>query len=409
MSEPTQRSILRGVLALPRTIWLLGAISLLNDAASDMIYPLVPLYLASILMAGPKALGVIEGIAEAVSSIIKLIAGVLADRAGHTRRWVIAGYGIAGFARPLIGLTTSWIGVLACRFADRVGKGLRTAPRDALISHSVAPNQRGLAFGFHRAMDNFGAVIGPLAAGALLAAGVGLRDVFLLAVIPAILVLALAFAVREPDAPVQPKGQKISWTFAGLPKPFRRYLWVLGLFTLGNSSNMFLLLRANELGASATRVTLMWALFSAVAAFLSTPLSALSDRFGRARVLGIAWLAYAAAYLLIGFLPSADWALWAAFAGYGAVTAALEGTEKALVADLVPRERSGTAFGWYNLVSGILLLPASLIFGWLWSALGPIVAFAFGAACAFVAAILLRVWVLPGIDEGSSPDTRTSS
>ena len=394
MTEPRRLSLTSGVLALPRTIWLLGAISLLNDAASDMIYPLVPLYLASVLMAGPKALGVIEGVAEAVSSVIKLFAGVLADRTGKTRVWVIAGYGLAGAARPLIGLTTSWIGVLACRFADRVGKGLRTAPRDALISSSVEPDQRGLAFGFHRGMDNLGAVVGPLVAAALLTAGVGLRDIFLLSAIPAALVLLLAFSVREPEAPPSTH-QPVEWTFAGLPPPFRRYLCVLALFTLGNSSNMFLLLRANELGASATRVTLMWALFSGVAAFLSTPLSALSDRFGRTRVLGIAWFAYAVAYLLIGLLPGADWALWVAFAGYGVVTAALEGTEKALVADLVSRERRGTAFGWYNLVSGLLLLPASLIFGWLWSAFSPLAAFAFGAACAFGAALLLRVWVLP--------------
>jgi MFS family permease len=379
--------------SLPRTIWLLGLISLFNDAASDMIYPLVPLYLASVLMAGPKALGVIEGIAEAVSSVLKLFAGVLADRSGRTRIWVIAGYGIAGFARPLIGLTTSWVGVLACRFADRIGKGLRSAPRDALINLSVEPGQRGLAFGLHRAMDNFGAVIGPLLAAALLAAGVGLRNIFLLAVIPAVIVLILAFAVREPAHAPLAKSQPFHWKLAGLPLPFRRYLWVLALFTLGNSSNMFLLLRANELGASATRVTLMWALFSAVAAFLSTPLSALSDHFGRARVLSIAWLAYACAYLAIGLLPRADWALWLAFAGYGVVTAALEGTEKALVADLAPRERSGTAFGWYNLVSGVLLLPASLIFGWLWSTLSPLVAFAFGSGCALAAAVLLRLWV----------------
>ena len=385
--------MIRGIRSLPRTVWLVSLISLVNDAASDMIYPLVPLYLASVLMAGPKALGLIEGIAEAVSSLLKLFAGVLADRSGKVRAWVIAGYGIAGFARPLIGLATSWFGVLACRFADRVGKGLRSAPRDALINLSVEPSQRGLAFGFHRAMDNLGAVIGPLLAALLLALGVGLRNVFLLAAIPAVLVLALAFAVPEPEHPASMAKQPFRWTLAGMPAPFRRYLCVLGLFTLGNSSNMFLLLRANELGASAMRVTLMWALFSFVAALLSTPLSALSDRFGRARMLTLAWTAYAAAYLLIGLLPAADWALWLAFGAYGVVTASLEGTEKALVADFVPRERSGTAFGWYNLVSGILLLPASLVFGWIWQGVSPFAAFAFGAACALAAALLLRFWV----------------
>ena len=387
--------MIRGVRALPRTVWLVSLISLVNDAASDMIYPLVPLYLASVLMAGPKALGLIEGIAEAVSSVIKLFAGVLADRSGKTRAWVIAGYAIAGFARPLIGLAQTWPGVLACRFADRVGKGLRSAPRDALINLSIEPGQRGLAFGFHRAMDNFGAVIGPLVAGALLAAGVGLRNVFLLAAIPALVVLVLAFAVREPELPPAQTKEPIRWTFAGLPIEFRRYLGVLALFTLGNSSNMFLLLRANALGASPTRVTLMWALFSLVAAVLSTPLSALSDRLGRARVLAGAWLAYGVVYLAIGLLPEADWALWAAFATYGAVTAALEGTEKALVADLVPRERGGTAFGWYNLVAGVFLLPASVVFGWIWSTVSPFAAFAFGSACAIAAALLLRLWVMP--------------
>ena len=193
-------SLAQRVLALPRAVWLLAAISLVNDAASDMIYPLVPLYLASVLMAGPKALGVIEGIAEAVSSVVKLAAGVLADRAGKTRAWVIAGYALAGFARPLIGVATSWVGVLACRFADRVGKGLRTAPRDALISHSIRADQRGVAFGFHRAMDNLGAVVGPLTAAALLAAGVGLRNVFLLAIVPARRARGSSRAMRSPDS-----------------------------------------------------------------------------------------------------------------------------------------------------------------------------------------------------------------
>jgi MFS family permease len=397
--------VIRGVRALPRTVWLVGAISLCNDAASDMIYPLVPLYLASVLMAGPKALGLIEGIAESVSSLLKLFAGVLADRSGKVRAWVIAGYAIAGFARPLIGLATSWVGVFACRFADRVGKGLRSAPRDALISLSVEPSQRGLAFGFHRAMDNFGAVVGPLAAAALLAAGMPLRQVFLFAVVPALVVIALSLLLPEPEHPAARQREPFRWTLAGMPRPFRRYLCVLALFTLGNSSNMFLLLRANELGAGATRVTLMWALFSLVAALLSTPLSALSDRWGRARTLGVAWTAYAAAYLLIGLLPAADWALWVAFAGYGVVTAALEGTEKALVADLVPRERIGTAFGWYNLVAGVLLLPASLIFGWLWSTFAPQAAFAFGSACALLAAAALAMWVGRAVEPDGVTDT----
>jgi MFS family permease len=384
-----------GIRALPRTVWLVGLISLVNDAASDMIYPLVPIYLAAVLMAGPKALGLIEGIAEAVSSLLKLFAGVLADRSGKVRAWVIAGYGFSGLARPLIGFTSSWAGVFACRFADRVGKGLRSAPRDALISLSVEPGQRGLAFGLHRALDNLGAVVGPLVAVALLGIGMELRQVFLLALVPGLLVLALTFAVEEPQRAPPRSNEPFRWTLAGLPPPFRRYLVVLALFTLGNSSNMFLLLRANDLGASAIRVTLMWALYSFVAAMMSTPLSALSDRHGRARVLGIAWTAYACAYLVIGLLPGADWALWIAFAGYGVVSAAIEGTEKALVADIVPRERSGTAFGWYNLVTGLALLPASLLFGLLWSTFSPFTAFAFGAGCAFAATLLLRCWVLP--------------
>jgi sugar phosphate permease len=190
--------VIAGLRSLPRAVWLLGLISLVNDSASEMIYPLVPLYLASVLMAGPRALGLIEGVAEAVSSLLKLFAGVLADRSQHVKRWVLAGYGVAGIARPLIGITTSWLGVLACRLADRVGKGLRTAPRDAMLSLSVDVSRRGLAFGLHRAMDNFGAVIGPLVASALLALGLSLRQIFLCAIVPALVVIALTLAIKEP-------------------------------------------------------------------------------------------------------------------------------------------------------------------------------------------------------------------
>lgn len=389
--------------SLPRTVWLLGLISLFNDTASDMIYPLVPLYLTSVLMAGPRTLGLIEGVVEAASSLLKLLAGVLSDRTRNMRRWVIGGYALAGVARPLIGLANSWAGVFGARLLDRLGKGVRTAPRDALLGASVDPGRRGLAFGLHRAMDNSGAVLGPLIAGALLALGMGLREIFLWSVLPALVVIVLTLRLSDPPAAEVSRRGPIRWTLSDLSPQFRRYLVVLGLFTLGNSSNMFLLLRAGDLGTDAERVVLMWALYSAVAALFSTPLSALSDRFGRVRVLGIAWGAYAAAYLVLGLLPATGSALWASFAGYGLIMAALEGTEKALVADLVEPGHSGTAFGWYNLVAGLMLLPASILFGAIWQEITPFAAFAFGASCAGLATVLLLTWVRNGRRDADRP------
>ncbi|MGH8041232.1 MAG: MFS transporter [Rudaea sp.] len=382
---------------LPRTVWLLGLISLVNDSASELIYPLVPLYLASVLMSGPKALGIIEGIAETVSSLLKLFAGVLADRTRHVKRWVVAGYGIAGFARPLLGLTSSWVGVLGCRFADRVGKGLRSAPRDALLSHSVDASQRGLAFGFHRAMDNFGAVIGPLVAAAMLAAGMSLRQIFLWALVPGCGVIVLTLLLKDPVPAVTPAREPaaFSWTLHEFPVAFRRYLFVLALFALGNSSNMFLLLRARDLGLPQAQVPVLWALVSLVAALFSTHLSALSDRLGRTRLIVCGWCVYALFYFLLGVQHAGTWLLWPMFAGYGLFLAATEGAEKALVADLVPRELAGTAYGWYNLVVGLFLLPASIVFGWLWQGEAAVFAFGFSAVCALIAAVLLRFWVEP--------------
>lgn len=387
--------MIAGVRSLPRTVWLLGLISLVNDAASDMIYPLVPLYLTSVLLAGPKALGIIEGIAEGTASLVKLAAGVMSDRMRHTKWFVIGGYGLAGFARPLIAFAGSWLGVLVCRFADRVGKGLRTAPRDALLTHAVDSGQRGLAFGFHRAMDNAGAVVGPLLAATLLALGMPLRHVLLAAVVPAIVVLALAFLIKEPEAPLPAKPVAFSWNLREFSPAFRRYLVVLGLFMLGNSSNMFLLLRAKELGLADAQVPMLWALVSLVAAAFSTHLSALSDRIDRRKLIVAGWSVYSVFYLLFGLLPARPLLLWPMFAGYGVFLAATEGAEKALVADLVPKDQAGTAFGWYNLVAGILLLPASFVFGWIWASITPFAAFAFGAACALLAASLLAFWVKP--------------
>ncbi len=240
--------MLKSVFALPATVWLLGLVSLMNDSASELLYPLVPLYLASVLMAGPKALGIIEGIAEATSSLLKLFAGVLADKTASTKPWVVGGYSLAAVARPLMAFAAAWPVVLALRFADRVGKGLRTSPRDALLASSVDPAQRGLAFGLHRAMDNAGAVIGPLVATLLLGLHLPLRDIFLWTAVPGAIAIALALCIREPSRVAKASRVPFSWTLQGFPPAFKRYLLVLALFTLGNSSNMFLLLRARELG-----------------------------------------------------------------------------------------------------------------------------------------------------------------
>jgi MFS family permease len=378
---------------LPRTVWLIGLLSLLNDSASEMLYPLIPLYLASVLMAGPRALGIIEGIAEATASLLKLFSGVIVDRTRRSKPWIVFGYGLAGLGRPLIAFASSWPWLLLIRFTDRVGKGLRSSPRDALLAASAGPERRGLAFGVHRAMDNAGAVVGPLLAFVLLGSGVALKQVFLWSIVPAILCVVLALAIHEPVVAPRKSAPPFDWRMRDLPPVFKRYLLVVGLFTLGNSSNMFLLLRAHELGVSQAHIPLLWAAVSAVAMVFSAPLSALSDRYGRTRLLLGGYLAYALFYLAMGGLAHGGALLYGLFAFYGLFLAATEGVEKALVADLAPDERRGTAFGWFNLVAGLALLPASIIFGWLYQLLSPLTAFGFSAGCAALAALLLQFWV----------------
>jgi MFS family permease len=385
--------MLKALLALPRGVWLIGLISLVNDSASEMMYPLIPLYLSGVLMAGPKVLGLIEGLAEAVASLLKLWAGVMVDRSGRSKPWIVAGYGVAGLARPAIAFVTGWPALLALRVADRIGKAVRAAPRDALLAASITPGQRGLAFGLHRAMDNSGAVIGPLLAWGLLAHGVPLPQVFLWALVPGVACLLLTSGLRDAPPPaVAPVA--FSWTLAGLPVPLRRYLVVVALFTLGNSSNMFLFLRARELGVSEADVPLLWAAVSVVAALFSVPLSSLSDRVGRVRLLVAGYLAYAVFYLGMAHFAAPGWRLYALFGLYGIFMAATEGVERALLADLAPPEQRGTAFGWLNLTMGAMLLPASLLFGWMWETASATLAFGFSAGCALTAAALLLCWAL---------------
>jgi MFS family permease len=383
--------LLTALRRLPPNVWLIGVISLLNDTASDLLYPLIPLYLSSVLMSGPKALGIIEGIAEATSSILKLVSGVLVDKTNHTKPWIVWGYGLAGFSRPLISIATSWVGVLGIRILDRIGKGLRSSPRDALLAASVPPERRGLAFGLHRSMDNAGAVLGPILAAVLLGGGFKVRDLFVISIVPAILCLAMSLLIREPkNALTTTRKSNFSWNLQGLPTNFKRYLLAVVVFSLGNSSNMFLLLRARELGLPEAQVPLAWATISAIAMLFGTPLSALSDRFGRIRSIAAGWLAYGLFYLCLGFLPPGNPVLlFGLFAFYGLFLAATEGVEKALVADLAPSAMVGTAYGWFNLASGMMLLPASIIFGWFYENAGATVAFEFSACCALVSTVLL--------------------
>jgi len=387
--------------SLPRTVWLIGLISFVNDAASEMLYPLMPLYLATVLMAGPKALGLIEGIAEATSSIFKLVSGVIVDRTKKTKPWIVIGYFLAGIGRPLIAIANSWTWVLCIRFTDRLGKGLRTSPRDALLADSVPSNQRGLTFGLHRSMDNAGAVFGPLIAALLLSMNIPLRDIFLWAVVPGIITVALALCLKEVPREQQVI-QPFSWSLEGLSPQFKRYILVAGIFALANSSDMFLLLRARELGVPQEQIPLLWAAISLITTLFGTPLSALSDRFSRKNFILIAWCAFAFFYIAMSFSGITIWMLCALFGIYGLFKAATEGVEKALVADLAPKGMTGTAFGWFNLISGLMLLPASLIFGWLYESFSPQYAFLFSGSCAMLAFLLLAVWVF-GAQETQNP------
>ena len=372
----------------------LGAVSLLTDIASEMIYPLLPLFLATVLGAGPAALGAVEGLAESTAALVKLAAGLRSDRMRRRKPLILLGYGLAACARPLVAVASSAGMVAAIRFTDRVGKGLRGAPRDALITDSVPPSLRGRAFGLQRSMDHAGALVGPLVAAALLAgAGLSLRAVFALALVPGLLGVALVvWKVREPGRALGEEAdfaRRGSGALGAVPRgPLRRYLLVLLLFTLGNSSDAFLLLRASGLGLPAAQLPLLWAFFHLVKTLGSLPAGALSDRLDRRRLIIAGWAVYALVYL--GFARAdAAWHAWALFAAYGLYYALTEGAEKALLADLAPIGARGGAFGWHAFSVGVGALPASLLFGALWQAAGPVAAFGLGAALAGLAALLL--------------------
>lgn len=371
---------------LGRTVKALGTVSFLTDVSSEMIYPLLPLFLAGTLGASAGMVGLVEGAAESVSALLKLAGGWWSDRVGRRKPLVVAGYVLASIARPMVAMAQSAVHVLLIRVTDRVGKGIRTAPRDALIADAADPRMRGLAFGFHRSADHLGAVVGPLIAWALLEQEVSLRTVFALAAIPAAAaVLTVVWAVREPRVQTPRASADALRLTTGLGRRFWLVLALLFVFTLGNSSDAFLLLRASDLGVPAPLVPVLWAMLHAVKATVSTPGGALSDRFGRLPLLVAGWLVYAGVYLALG-LAAAAWHAWLLFAIYGVYFGLTEGVEKALVTDLVPAQRRGAAFGWFNLAIAAGALPASVLFGLVWDAYGAAPAFGMGAALALTAA-----------------------
>jgi len=393
---------------LPRNIWAVGLTSFFMDVSSEMVINILPLFLSNVLGVKTNIIGLIEGVAESTASILKLFSGWLSDKL-HARKWLaVAGYGLSALSKPFFYFANTWGWVAGVRWVDRVGKGIRTAPRDALVADSISEEKRGLAFGFHRAADTAGAMVGLLVALLIVwmaqSSNVALgqatfRTVVLASLIPAFLaVLSLVLGVKE----VKPTSERAApkFAFKSLGKPFMTFMVIVGLFDLGNSSDSFLVLRAQERGISVIGILGLLAVFNLVYTVISTPAGSLSDKVGRRNIIIGGWIVYALVYLGFG-LASAAWQVWLLYIVYGLYYGMAYGTTKAMVADLVPIELRGTAYGTYNAILGIIDFPASLIAGILWqgagswTGFGPSAPFLFGAAMALLALVMFILWKPP--------------
>lgn len=402
----TQSNDKPGIRQLPRNVWAVGLTSFFMDVSSEMVLNILPLFLANVLGVKTNVIGLIEGIAEATASILKLFSGWLSDKVGGRKWLAVTGYGLSALVKPFFYIAGSWGLVAGVRWADRVGKGIRTAPRDALVADSVTAETRGLAFGFHRAMDTAGALTG-----ILIAVGVvwlaqrdtlslsrpTFQSVVLISLLPALLaVLSLILGAKD----VAVKGQRAAPKFSlrSMGKPFGVFLVIVSIFTLGNSSDAFLVLRAQNLGVSVIGILLMLAMFNLIYSLISTPAGSLSDRVGRRRLIIGGWLVYAAIYFGFALAQSA-WQVWLLYVAYGLYYGMAYGSANALVADLVPDALRGTAYGTYNAVIGLLAFPSSLIAGILWEGagawggFGPSAPFLFGGSLALLASLLMAFWM----------------
>ena len=397
---PSEGIVSRRVRGFHPNVFFLGVVSFLTDVSSEMIFTLVPLFLSNVLGAATTIIGLVGGISESADALFRIFSGWLSDRIGKRKFLAVVGYSISTVAKPFMYLASTWGVVLGVRFSDRVGKGIRTSPRDALLADSAPPGERGKSFGLHRAMDTSGAVVG-LAIAALviyLVQGGGLelslrtyQWLVLIGIAPAVLavVILLKFVKereREPLPGAPRPGFNLFKLAAGFDTRFKVFLAVMALFTLGNSSDFFVILRAQNLGSSVFHIVLMLVILNAAYAAISLPAGRLSDRLGRRRVIALGWGVYASAYL--GFaLATEIWQVWLLFAAYGIYYGIVEGAARAFVADLVPEEKRGTAYGLYHGVVGLTLLPASLIAGWLWQSYSPSMPFFFGAGLAGAAVV----------------------
>jgi MFS family permease len=377
-------------------VWLVSWTSFFTDTASEAVYPIMPLYLTRTLGGTAMAIGVIEGAAEALNSVLKILSGRLSDRWRARKPFVVAGYSISTVARPMVALASSWLHVLAVRLADRVGKGIRSAPRDALLASWADPATRGYVFGLHRSMDHAGAIVGPLLASVFLWLFPGqYRTLFALTLIPGMIAVAMLVPVPDVRAPREAAMPETDEPAAPLGKRFSSYLAVLFLFSLGNSTDAFLLLRLSDVGVGAAWIPVAWAALHVVKAVVSPIGGHLSDRMSRRGIIATGWFVYAGVY---GGFAMADRAssLIPLFLLYGVYYGLTEGVEKAVVADLAPAGRRGAAFGAYHAVIGIGALAASLVFAGVWKAAGAPAAFALGAALALASAVsLFRLNLVP--------------
>lgn len=400
-----------GIRQLPRNVWAVGLTSFFMDVSSEMVINILPLFLSNVLGVQTSIIGLIEGVAESTASILKLFSGWLSDKLGERKWLAVVGYGLSAISKPFFYIANSWGLVAGVRWADRVGKGIRTAPRDALVADSTSKEVRGLAFGFHRAMDTAGAMVG-----LLIAAGVvwlaqsnavnmskdSFQIIVLASLIPAFLAV-LSLAVGAKDVAVKGKREAPKFSLRNMGKPFSTFLVIVGVFTLGNSSDAFLVLRAQNLGISVLGILLMIAVFNLVYALVSTPAGKLSDRVDRKQMIVAGWFVYALIYF--GFaLAKTSWQVWLLYVAYGLYYGMAYGTTTALVADLVPENLRGTAYGTYHALVGLMAFPASLFAGFLWQGVGnwqgfgPTAPFWFGGGLAIIANVLLILW-MPKLDK----------